>query len=48
MPLSDNVLIEEVMGHCGVICVEDIIDSFMKCNQVDSHFEEVRELLWPI
>ncbi len=43
MPLTDNNLIEEILGTtAGVICVEDIIDSIVNCASPDSHFEEVR------
>jgi large subunit ribosomal protein L7e len=49
MPLTDNNLIEEILGAiAGVICVEDIIDAVVNCAKPDSHFEEVRQTLWPI
>ena len=48
-PLTDNNLIEEILGaSAGVICVEDIIDVLVNCAKPDSHFEEVRQSLWPI
>lgn len=49
MPLTDNNLIEEILGtSAGVICVEDIIDELVNCANPDSHFEQVRQSLWPI
>jgi large subunit ribosomal protein L7e len=49
MPLTDNNLIEEILGTtAGVICVEDIIDAIVNCSNPDSHFEQVRQTLWPI
>ncbi|TNV72204.1 hypothetical protein FGO68_gene9837 [Halteria grandinella] len=49
VPLTDNNLIEEILGtSAGVICVEDIIDAVVNCASPDSHFEEVRQSLWPI
>lgn len=49
MPLTDNNLIEELLGaSTGVICVEDIINALINCNKPDSHFEEVRSVIWPI
>ena len=32
MPITDNNLIEELLGKFGIICLEDIIDSLTKCN----------------
>jgi hypothetical protein len=48
MPITDNTLIEELLGKYGLIVLEDIIDSLNKCHKEDSHFEEVRNVLWPI
>jgi large subunit ribosomal protein L7e len=48
MPITDNNLIEELLGKAtdsGVICIEDIIASVTRC---DDHFEKVRSVLWPI
>ena len=33
MPISDNNLIEELLGAKGVICIEDIIDAFWNCKR---------------
>ena len=46
--ISDNNLIEELLGQHGVICLEDIINSLVKCGQKDSHFEDVIKAIWPI
>jgi large subunit ribosomal protein L7e len=48
IPLSDNTKVEELLGKFGVICVEDIIEEFMKCNKLNSNFEEVNKAIWPI
>ncbi len=49
MPITDNALIEELLGAAAsVICIEDIIDALINCHKLDSHFEEVRTVLWPI
>jgi large subunit ribosomal protein L7e len=48
MPITDNNLIEELLGAAtgsGVICIEDIISSVTHC---DGNFEKVRAVLWPI
>jgi large subunit ribosomal protein L7e len=48
MPITDNNLIEELLGvatESGVICIEDIISSVTHC---DGNFEKVRSVLWPI
>jgi hypothetical protein len=41
-------LIEELLGEHGIICIEDIIESFIKCQKVASHFTEIKEVIWPI
>ena len=49
MPITDNNLIEELLGKAtdsAVICIEDIIETFVKCDA--ANFEKVREVLWPI
>jgi len=33
MPISDNILIEELLGSYGVICIEDLIDAFWNCKK---------------
>jgi hypothetical protein len=48
LPLQNNALIEELLGDKGVICVEDIIETLMKCNDESLPFESVRKAIWPI
>ena len=49
MPITDNNLVEELLGQsCGMICVEDIIDAVVNCSKPESHFEQVRQVIWPI
>ena len=31
LPISDNVMIEELLGEKGIICLEDIVDAFWRC-----------------
>jgi large subunit ribosomal protein L7e len=47
LPISDNNLIEELLGAHGIICLEDLIDAAFKCSGKESHFEEVKNVLWP-
>ena len=47
LAISDNNLIEELLGAHGIICLEDLIDAALNCSRQDSHFEEVRTSLWP-
>ena len=47
LPISDNTLIEDMLGAFNIICLEDLIDAAVKCHAKDSHFEEVRQVLWP-
>ena len=46
--ISDNVLIEELMGPLGIICIEDIIDCFYNCAEDGSSFADAVKFLWPI
>jgi large subunit ribosomal protein L7e len=48
MPITDNNLIEELLGEFGIICLEDIIDSLTHCSKEESHFNEIKNVLWPI
>lgn len=43
-PINSNVLVEEHLGHLGIICVEDIIHTIIKCGE---NFEEVNKILLP-
>ena len=48
VPISDNALIEDLLGASGIICVEDIIDSLWACKKSVAAYEAVRGSLWPI
>ena len=47
MPISDNVLIEELLGEHGCICIEDVIDAFWRCKQNPDLFKAAKEVIWP-
>lgn len=47
-PISNNILIEELVGSSGVICIEDVIDAFWNCKKNYAAYEAVRQVLWPI
>ena len=44
-PITDNVMIEELMGDHGVICIEDLIESIYKPGE---NFIEVQKHFWPL
>jgi large subunit ribosomal protein L7e len=51
VPLTDNNLIEEILGAStgsAVICVEDIISTLLNVSKDSTHFEKVRQVIWPI
>ena len=48
VPITDNVLIEELLGDHGCICIEDVIDAFWKCDKQQTMYEECRKAIWPI
>ncbi len=48
MPITDNNLIEELLGTYGKICLEDLIDSLVNCHKEDAYFKEVISVLWPL
>ena len=48
LPLANNALIEELLGDKGIICVEDIIQTLVECNDISLPFEDLRKVLWPI
>lgn len=48
VPISDNVLIEELLGEKGLICVEDVIDALWQCKKSNEAYEAVKSALWPI
>lgn len=43
-PLTDNSIIEEVLGKYGIICIEDLIHEIYS---VGPHFKEANNFLWP-
>jgi len=48
LPISDNVIVEELLGEKGIICVEDIIEAFWKCKSNELGYNAVSEAIWPI
>ncbi|KAI3443400.1 hypothetical protein Pfo_000065 [Paulownia fortunei] len=42
--LTDNSIIEQVLGKYGIICVEDLIHEILT---VGPHFKEANNFLWP-
>ena len=48
VPISDNTLIEELLGSHGLICIEDVIDAFWSCKKNEVLYEAARAALWPI
>ncbi|NXY85389.1 RL7L protein, partial [Alcedo cyanopectus] len=44
MPLTDNMMIEEHLGDCGIICLEDLIHEIYSGGK---HFRKVTNFLWP-
>ena len=44
IPISDNSVIEGVLGKHGIVCVEDLIHEVMT---VGTHFKEANNFLWP-
>lgn len=43
-PLSDNRIIEQVLGKYNIICMEDLIHEIFTCGP---HFKEANNFLWP-
>lgn len=48
MPISDNVVVEDLLGAKGIICIEDLIEAFWKCKGNAELYEAARTALWPI
>ena len=44
IPLTDNAVIEKVLGDKGIICIEDLIHEIYTCGP---HFKECANFLWP-
>mmetsp|Transcript_78614 Transcript_78614/g.108838 ORF Transcript_78614/g.108838 Transcript_78614/m.108838 type:complete len:226 (-) Transcript_78614:262-939(-) len=38
--ITDNVLIEELLGDHGCICIEDVIEAFWKCDKHEKMYKE--------
>jgi 60S ribosomal protein uL30 len=45
IPLSENSVVESVLGRHGIICVEDLIHEIVT---VGPHFKEASNFLWPV
>lgn len=48
LPISDNVIVEELLADKGIICIEDIIDALWRCKTNQSGYQAVKDVLWPI
>jgi len=48
VPISDNVVVEDLLGSKGIICIEDLIEAFWKCKTNPEQYEAARTALWPI
>ncbi|XP_036238702.1 ribosomal protein uL30-like [Molothrus aeneus] len=44
VPLTDNMLIEEHLGGCGIICLEDLIHEIYSTGK---YFKRATSFLWP-
>ncbi|XP_074286848.1 large ribosomal subunit protein uL30y-like [Silene latifolia] len=44
IPLTDNSIVEKVLGKHGIICMEDLIHEIIT---VGPHFKEANNFLWP-
>jgi large subunit ribosomal protein L7e len=44
IPITDNNIIEKVLGEHGIICVEDLIHEIFT---VGPHFKQAANFLWP-
>lgn len=44
IPLTDNRIIEQVLGQFNIICMEDLIHEIFSCGK---HFKEANNFLWP-
>jgi hypothetical protein len=48
IPISDNVIVEELLSEKGIICIEDIIDALWRCKTDQAGYQAVKDVLWPI
>merc|ERR1719209_564654 len=44
IPISNNEVVEEVLGSCGIICVEDLVHEIFT---VGENFKKASNFLWP-
>ncbi|VFQ84500.1 unnamed protein product [Cuscuta campestris] len=44
IPLTDNSIIEQVLGKYNIICIEDLVHEIIT---VGPHFKEANNFLWP-
>jgi large subunit ribosomal protein L7e len=44
IPLTNNAVIEQVLGKNGIVCVEDLVNQIWS---VGPHFKEANNFLWP-
>lgn len=44
IPLTDNAIIEQALGHLGIVCMEDLVHEIATCG---SNFKAVNNFLWP-
>jgi large subunit ribosomal protein L7e len=44
IPISNNEVVEQVLGSCGIICVEDLIHEIFT---VGENFKKASNFLWP-
>jgi len=44
IPLTDNAIIEQNLGKCGITCVEDLIE---EVTSVGPNFKQANNFLWP-
>lgn len=48
VPISNNVLIEELLGAHGIICIEDLIDGLWNCKNNTQAYNAIKQVVWPI
>eukprot|EP00004_Rigifila_ramosa_P019872 TRINITY_DN5110_c0_g2_i1.p2 TRINITY_DN5110_c0_g2~~TRINITY_DN5110_c0_g2_i1.p2 ORF type:complete len:258 (+),score=91.86 TRINITY_DN5110_c0_g2_i1:26-775(+) len=44
LPLVDNTVIEETLGKCGIVCIEDLVHEIFT---VGANFKRASNFLWP-
>lgn len=48
VPISDNVIVEDLLGGQRIICIEDLIDAFWRCKSQPEPYKAARAVMWPI